>query len=522
MQLEFYGFSDKPFELSPDLKFLYLTAGYRIALEAVCRSITDRKGLILLTGEVGTGKTMLIHGVMEKLPPKVKTAFIFHSTYNFMELLQQIFSELEESVPTGGIVELKNQFLLYLGWLKDQGKLLAILLDEAQKLSEEVFEGLFSILGIEPWVSETLQIILIGQPEIEGTFNTAFLRYRPKINPRRIKINPLSKEESLAYIEHRMRTVGRSSTDIFSSQALALIIEKAGGIPRLINIICDNALFAGYKASVKRIEAHLIEGVIRNLEGPDYIPNIRKMPPIKVTSSRLSYRLFIRDGLIVIFGFFFVFGIFLVRPELTTQLKNFKRLVESKLLLNQAGDPVEKTRSQKEHQKHSVRIDLNPEGRRNPGEEKSLKGQESAPSSSLIRKIQVKEGDYLSKIVFNHFGKLNESLIDLVLNQNPSLSNIDLVLVEQQIKLPELNEEILIVPASDMHFSAHLGTFSSLIEAKQFKNHLTLYRKNITVRPKKVSPRETWYRVEAGPYESKQEALEVVKTLRKKKLLPFF
>jgi general secretion pathway protein A len=522
MQLEYYGFSDKPFELSPDLRFLYLTAGYRIALEAVGRGITDRRGLIVITGEVGTGKTMLIYGVMEKLPPKVKTAFIFHSTYNFMELLQQIFSELEESVPTEGIVELKNQFLLYLRRLKDQEKILAIFLDEAQKFSEEVFMGLFSLLETEPWVSEILQVLLVGQPEIEVTFRTAFLRYHPKINPLRIKINPLSQKESLEYIEHRMRTVGRSSADIFSPQALALILEKAGGIPRLINIIGDNALFAGYKASVRRIEAPLIEGIIRNLEGPDYIPNIKKMPLSKVTSSRLSYRLFIRDGLIVIFGFFFVFGMFLIRPELTTQLKNLSRFVESKLWLNQSGDPVEKTQSQKEYRKHPGRINLIPEGSRNPGEEKSLKGQGPAPSSSLVRIIQVKKGDYLSKLVFHHYGKINESLIDLVLNHNPSISNIDLVLVDQQIKLPELNEEILIVPASDKYFSAHLGTFASLIDANQLKNQPELKGSNITVKPKKVSPRETWYRVEAGPYESKQEALEVVKTLREKKLLLFF
>ena len=169
-----------------------------------------------------------------------------------------------------------------------------------------------------------------------------------------------------------------------------------------------------------------------------------------------------------------------------------------------------------------MRIDLIPEGRPQKGEEKSLEGQAQAPSLSLTRKIQVKKGDYLSKLVVNHYGKLNESLIDLVLNHNPSISNIDLVLVDQQIKLPELNEETLIVPVSDEHFSVHLGTFPGLKEAHQFINQLTLNRKNITVKPKKVSRRQTWYRVEAGSYESRKEALEVIKTLREKRLLPFF
>ena len=145
---------------------------------------------------------------------------------------------------------------------------MAVLIDEAQKLSEEVVRGLFSLLEAKSWVSETLQIVLVGQPELEETFNAAFLRNHPKINPLRITVNPLSKKESLEYIEYRLRMVGRSSTDIFSPQALSLIVEKAGGIPRLLNIVCDNALFAGYKASVERIEPNLIEKILINLEGP--------------------------------------------------------------------------------------------------------------------------------------------------------------------------------------------------------------------------------------------------------------
>ena len=525
MQLEYYGFSDKPFELSPDLKFLYLPAGYRIALEAVGRGITDGKGLIVLTGEVGTGKTMLIYGVMEKLPPKVKTAFIFHSTYNFKELLQQIFYELEEAVPTGGVAELKTNFLHYLTRLKDRGELLAILLDEAQKLSEEVFKGLFSLLETEPWVSETLQVVLVGQPELEETFHTAFLRYHPKINPLRIKINPFSREESLEYIEHRLRKVGRSAVDIFSPQSLSLIVEKAGGIPRVINIICDNALFAGSKGSVKRIEAKLIEAVLGNLEGPDYQPKNKRKPPAQVTPFRLSYRLVIRDGLIVVFGVTLVVGIFLFQPDLTRQLTNFKWFGEPKSLLSQKEKVVIKNPSPKEDQGNLAQMNIMPKEGPKPGEEKSPEGQPQPPSSSLslVRKIQVKEGDYLSRLVANHYGKFNESLIDLVLNHNPSIKNIDLVLVDQQIRLPEINEEILIIPASSKgHFSVHLGTFPGSNEAHQFRNQLPLNRQNITVKPKKVSPRQTWFRVEAESYGSKNEALEVIKRLRERKLLPFF
>ncbi len=522
MQLEYYGFSDKPFELSPDLRFLYLTAGYRIALEALCRGITDRKGLIALTGEVGTGKTMLIYGAMERLPKRVKTAFIFHSTYDLKELLQQIFSELEESVPTGGIDELKNQFLLHLNKLRDQGELLAILLDEAQKLSDEVIKGLFSLLEAESWVSEILQIVLVGQPELEETFNTAYMRYHPKINPVRIKINLLSREESLDYIEHRLKKVGRSSLGIFSPQALSMIVEKAGGIPRLINIICDNALFAGFKTSVKIIETTLIEEIIRNLEGPEYKLKKIKRPPLKKNFPRLSYRLFIRDGLIVLFGFTLVVGIFVFRPELTRQLKYFASFGEIKTLMAKAGHLVYRTQTPNANEKNSVNTPLTPIGQPTPDREKSREGQARTPPLSLIRKIQVKEGDFLSKIVVVHYGKINESLVDLVLNQNPSISNINLVLIDQQLKLPELTEESLIVPSPDGTFSIHLGTFPNEKAADKFKNLQVLKGKSIAVSLKKVSPTQTWYRVEAGTYQNRNEALTVIKTLKGNGLLSFF
>jgi len=522
MQLAYYKFSDKPFELSPDLKFLFLTKSYKEGLEKVLKGINERRGLMILTGEVGTGKTMLIYGVIEQLPPKVKTAFIFHSTYNFIELLQQILSEVGGSVTTEEINELKNQFLLHLKKIREQGEVLAVLIDEAQKLSEDVVRDLFRLFKLEPWVSETLQVVLVGQPELEKTLNSALLKYRSPNTPLRIKIDPLSGKESLDYIEHRLRKVGRSSAGIFSPQALSMIVEKAGGIPRLINVLCDNALFAGYNASVKKIDANIVEEIIRNLEGPDYKPKIKKKPPRNVIYPRLSYRLFVRDGLIVFFGLTLVVGIFQFRTELTERITKFRWFGEIKPLLSKAGDPVKKTPSQKENQENAVQVDLRPEGRPKPAQGTSL-GEPVQPSSLPTKGIiQVKKGENLSKLIVNHYGKFNKSLADLLLTHNPSITNPDLVLIDQQIKLPEIREEILITPASDNHFSVHLGTFSDLREANQFVNQLVLKGKNITIQPKKIPPRQTWYRVMVGSFKSQKEALEVIKSLRGKGLLPFF
>ena len=275
MILDFYGFSEKPFELSPDLTFLYLTRSYKMALESIITGIKDKKGLMVLIGEAGTGKTMLIHEVMETLPQEVKTAFIFHSTYEFNELLQQILYELGEPTAYEENHELKKPFLAYLRENREQGKLIAVLIDEAHLLPRDVVEDLFHLFELEPWISETLQIVLVGQPELEETYVSTFYKYRPPKTPLGIKIKPLSAKESLDYIEHRLKRVGKYSMEIFSPQAISLIVEIAEGIPRQINNICDNALFAGYSASVKIIGADIIRKVIGNLEGPDYKPTLR-------------------------------------------------------------------------------------------------------------------------------------------------------------------------------------------------------------------------------------------------------
>jgi general secretion pathway protein A len=289
MLLDFYGFSDKPFELLPDLTFLYLTRSYKMALETILSGINERKGLMVLIGEVGTGKTMLIHGVMEKLPPKVKTAFIFHSTYEFKELLQQILLELGEPAAFEETQELKKPFLVYLREIRGQGELLTVLIDEAHLLSKDIIEDLFRLYQLEPWISETLQIVLVGQPELEQTYVDAFYKYRLPKTPVGIKIKPLSARESMDYIEHRLRMVGKSSDEIFSPQAISLIIEKAEGIPRVINNLCDNALYTGYNASVKIISADIIQKVIGNLEGPDYKPT-QKASLIRNVAFRYFYR----------------------------------------------------------------------------------------------------------------------------------------------------------------------------------------------------------------------------------------
>ena len=522
MQLNYYGFSDKPFELSPDPKFLYLTSGYKEALETVWKGITERKGLIILTGEVGTGKTMLIYSIIARLPTHIKAALIFHPTYNFKELIELIYLELGESPPTEGINDFEIRILAYLRKLREQGEILAVFIDEAQKLSEDVLRGLLNFLDSEPWISQTLQLVLVGQTEFEETLNTTTLGYRSRISPKQVRINILSMKESLDYIEHRLRIVGKSSSEIFSPQALSLITENSKGIPRVINNVCDNALFIGSNEWLQRIELDTIQKVIRSLDGPEIKPKVWRKSSKQVPPSQSRYRLFVKQGLLIFFGLSLGIGFFLWHTEFTDYLTDSRWPWFVKTQMGKIRNPGEVIKPQKETQKNSAGLPVIPKDVPKPTQEKSLEKQAPSIETPSIRMIQVKKGKTLSLLALQYYGKFNESLIDLILFHNPTIKNIDLVLVDQKIKLPELSEEALIIEVASKNYNIYLGTFSDSKKANEFNNQPSLKGKKITIQSKNISRRRTWYRVEAGIFESKQEALEVIKTLRGKGLLPFF
>ncbi len=163
-----------------------------------------------------------------------------------------------------------------------------------------------------------------------------------------------------------------------------------------------------------------------------------------------------------------------------------------------------------------------PDTDKNATQTGSQEGSGPKSGETILQTIKVAKGQTLSKLAIQYYGKSNESLVDLILTHNPSITDADLILVDQEIRLPQLKEEALLFPASDHTFSLHLGTFPSLKKASQFRNGLALPGKRIAVQPREFSPRKRWYRVEVVPYQTDKEALAAIRMLREKGLLPFF
>jgi general secretion pathway protein A len=262
----FYGFSEKPFEVVPDPQFFYPSPSHLAPLTSVINGIESGKGLMCVIGEVGTGKTTLIQFLLHRLEEKVKTVLIVHPSMSFEELVNDILLGLDQMVVEETKQALLNQLNGYLTEKIGEDKTLVVIIDEAQNLPSEVMEELGMLFEVCPWWGR-LQIILVGAPELEHKIGTPRLRQLGRKIGIRCQISALTEEESKRYIDHRLKLVGSRSREVFTQEAIFMIIRYARGFPRVINILCDNAFMIGYGLSKKKVDEDTVRQAIKDMEG---------------------------------------------------------------------------------------------------------------------------------------------------------------------------------------------------------------------------------------------------------------
>ncbi|MGO8990929.1 MAG: AAA family ATPase [bacterium] len=504
MYTEFYGFSEKPFELNPDPKFLYITRSHREALASMIHGIRNRKGFISMTGEVGTGKTTLIYSLLKHLDEKVKTVLIFHTTITFTDLLKTILRELDLFPLKENRMDLLHQLIQHLVLLSNRGETLVIIIDEAQDLSQKVMEELQMFSDLE---SKGIQIVFVGQPELEDRLNSESLKQLKRGIGIRRQIRGLSEEESKEYIDHRLRLAGSSSSEIFSPKALSLICSYARGVPRVINALCDNALLMGYSLSKKNIDVDIIREVIKRMEGPNRKEKALSSPDIADTFHAFPFglRFLLKKSYLVIIISMLCLGIFI--------FLTYNRHAEQKSTKTWNIESLQSHDPDTEPAATSASSQMTP-----PSHPVAAMGREYK-----LREIAaVKNGQTMSQLAQKYYGIVNLSLLDFLLEFNPEITNVHFILVDQKIKIPDITEELLIIPDSDRTCSIHAGTFDTSEPAERYRGEPALKGKKIEILSRKVSPRETWYRVMIGKFENKDEALKTISLLKRKGLLPAF
>src|SRR5579859_1944647 len=289
MYKEFYGLRANPFNVNPDPRYLFLTRHTEEALACLTYGIQSRKGFVLLTGEVGTGKTTLINKLLEWLRlQQVATAFIFNSRLNVPQFLDYMMADF--GIPCDS--KAKSQILLRLyNWLLDRyraGETAVLIVDEAQNLSEEVLEEIRMLTNLETFTEKLLQIVLVGQPELEQKLKQPQLRQLRQRLSLRAKTHALSLDETKAYVRQRLRIAGSDGHEIFDEDALAAVYRYATGIPRVINLLCEHCLVSAFVDQQKIIGPSVVEGVASDFDLGETDPSGAILPATHGTAAQVD------------------------------------------------------------------------------------------------------------------------------------------------------------------------------------------------------------------------------------------
>ena len=268
MYREFYGLLRSPFEMTPDPSFLYLGETHREGLAMLVYAVKARKGFVVLSGEVGTGKTTLLYSLLSQLDSDTPSAFIFNPKLEPLDFFRMLFDDFGIDQPC----RTKAEYLLQLNHFlieclkRDRPALLII--DEAQNLSREMLEEVRLLSNLETPTSKLLQIMLVGQPELSEMLDREDLRQLRQRVVLRHSLKPLGDEELGRYVDERLRLAGYGGKGIFKRSARKRLLDVTGGIPRLLNVVCDSALLAGYTRGLHTLDGAIIDEVARDLHLP--------------------------------------------------------------------------------------------------------------------------------------------------------------------------------------------------------------------------------------------------------------
>jgi len=263
----FFGFDADPFRVNPDPRFLYMSEGHAEALATLLYAVQERKGFITLTGEVGVGKTTILNALLAKLGPSVQTAYLFNTSLEVEDLFASLFEELElepvEPWRKSGALSRLNHYLID---RMTNGLQTLLIVDEAQNLSDALLEEIRMLSNLETPQSKLLQIMLVGQPELDEKLAQPRLRQLRQRVELRHAIRALHAQETASYVRERQLVAGHPRGDAFTPGAERAVFRFSRGIPRIINVLCDNALIVAFSRQSLRVSAQMVEEAARDLE----------------------------------------------------------------------------------------------------------------------------------------------------------------------------------------------------------------------------------------------------------------
>lgn len=267
MYLDYYNLREEPFNITPNPRFLFFSAKHQEAYNHLLFGIHQRKGFIELTGEVGAGKTTICRKLLEELGDKYKTALILNPCLSAHQLLKTIVLEFglkPRGIDRVAYLQVLNEFVLA---QVNSGNNVVLIIDEAQDLSDELLEQVRLLSNLETDHQKLIQIVLMGQPELRQKLAQPKLRQLRQRITVRYHLQPLTHEETAGYVRHRLAQAGANDRPHFDESAIEQIYHYSGGIPRLINAVCDKSLLAGFVHQTDAIDNDLVQVAIEDLDG---------------------------------------------------------------------------------------------------------------------------------------------------------------------------------------------------------------------------------------------------------------
>jgi type II secretory pathway predicted ATPase ExeA len=496
----YFGFPESPFRVTPDPRFFYSNAVYEEAYAILRYGIEARKGFTVITGEVGTGKTTMLRRLMRNLGDTIHSVFIFNTYLNFSELLQLIHDDLGLASKQSNRVTLIHELNDYLLAQLKRDHVVAVLIDEAQNLSAEALEGLRLLSNLETDQEKLIQIVLMGQPELEAKLDQPSLRQLKERVALRCRLLPLMAEEVGPYIDARLRAAGYEGTNPFHRDAVQEIAEFSRGLPRLINIICDNALVTAFAGSQKIVSAKMIKEVAGDLRlgpgasafgvgpAPEVVFfNNTPVPHVGEGSTELApfrTKRIARAGmrtLLIIFGFVAVASVFASQGLLGVSGRDLASLTHNLKRWVATSAPVER-----EPQRIGADSEPQPKGNR----------------------VVIQRGAAIEKVAYDAYGANAILGMDLIKEFNPNIKNLNRVFPGQDLLLPPLTRETLLRKQRGGSYHLIAASFRSRTGAGSYARRLSEKGYKTIITSSLIADDLSLHRVEIGGLKNFEEAMQ--------------